>query len=407
MNDLKSNRRGFLGKAAKIAGLLSVANLPVLRAEAGQERATDTLEHKFLTKPYLQNPISGEITVRFMTNKPTYSWVKYGLDKNVGNSAETVKLGLIEANNRIYAITLKNLVPGKKYYYKVLSRDFVKYDPYDVVYGETIESEVYSFIAPDEKREDFSMLVLNDIHERPNAIEQHIGLHGDAPLDMVYFNGDIFNYHTDEAQIIEKMVDPCTASFATGVPFLFVRGNHETRGKFARRLPDYFDNIDHAPYFTFSRGSAFFICLDSGEDKADHHEKYFGLVAFNAYREEQAKWLEQQLESEACKKAKYRVVLMHMPHYHFHRDPPGVVHCRKVFGPLLNKHKIDLMISGHTHRYGFHEPEPDKHHFPIMIGGGPNQGTRTQIHVSVNKEKLAVVMKKDDGEVLHRYEVKG
>ncbi|NGM90695.1 metallophosphoesterase family protein [Parapusillimonas sp. SGNA-6] len=342
-----------------------------------------------------------------MTNKPTYSWVKYGLDESLKSSAETVKLGLVEANNRIHAITLRNLEPGKKYYYKVLSKDFFEYKPYDVVFGNTIESEMYSFTAPDMKKEEFSMLVLNDIHERPDAIEQHIGLHGNAPLDMVFFNGDIFNFQTDENQIIEKMIDPCTASFATHKPFLFVRGNHETRGKFARRLPDYFDNIDHAPYFTFSRGSTFFICLDSGEDKADNHKQYFGLAAFDAYREKQAEWLEQQLESEAYKKAKYRIVLIHIPLYHFHRDPPGVAHCRKVFGPLLNKYKIDLMISGHTHRYGFHEAEKGRHNYPIMIGGGPNLGTRTQIHVVVDKEKLAVVMKKDDGEVLHRYEVKG
>lgn len=406
MKNLKSNRRGFLEKAAKVAGLFSVANLSVLRVEAGQEHMSETSEHKFLTKPYLQNPVHGEITVRFMTNKPTYSWVKYGLDKDLKTSAETTRLGLVEANNRIHAITLKGLFPGKKYYYKVLSKDFIEYKPYEVIYGETIESGVYSFTVPNKKQEEFSMLVLNDIHERSNAIQQLVGLHGDAPLDMVYFNGDIFNFQTDEAQIINKMIDPCTASFATGIPFLFVRGNHETRGKFARRLPDYFDNVDRAPYFTFSRGSAFFICLDSGEDKADNHKQYFGLAAFDAYREEQAKWLEQQLESDAYKKAKYRVVLIHIPLYHFHRDPPGVAHCRKVFGPLLNKYKIDLMISGHTHRYGFHEREKGRHNYPIMIGGGPNQGTRTQIHVSVDKKKLAVVMKKDDGEVLHRYQVK-
>lgn len=405
MKDLKSNRRAFLGNVAKVAGLLGVVHVPVLHAETRQENVTDATEHKFLTKPYLQNPVQGEITVRFITNKPTYSWVQYGLDERVGNKAETERLGLIEANNRIHAITLRKLVPGKKYYYKVFSQDFVKYGPYDVIFGETIESETYSFTAPDVTKEEFSMLILNDIHERPNSIEQLMGLHGNAPLDMVYLNGDTFNHQEDETQIIEKLVGPCTKSFATDIPFLLVRGNHETRGKFARQLPDYFDNIDGAQYFTFSRGPAFFICLDSGEDKADHHEKYFGLATFNAYREKEAQWLEQQLESEVCKKAKYRIVLMHMPHYHFHRNPPGVAHCRQVFGPLLNKHKIDLMISGHTHRYGFHEPEEGKHNFPIMIGGGPNEGARTLIHLNINKKRLSVTMKNDNGQEVARYSI--
>ena len=37
------------------------------------------------------------------------------------------------------------------------------------------------------------------------------------------------------------------------------------------------------------------------------------------------------------------------------------------FVPILNDAGIDLMISGHTHRYSFIEKDSDKNNFPIIV----------------------------------------
>jgi len=401
----KFKRRGFVKRVAGIVGAIGLTNIPLVSDAEPKSNYNDAeLEHKFLTKPYLQSPMEGEVTVSFITNKPTHSWVEYGTDKNLGSKAETTRLGLVEANNRIYAITLKNLHAGKRYYYKVLSRDFQQYDPYKVIYGETIATEIYDFIAPDVNKDGFSMLILNDIHDRPKSFAHLLNLNGNNPFDTVFLNGDMFNYQVDEKQIITNLINPCTEVFATKTPFMFIRGNHETRGKFARSLPDYFDNPYKEQYFTFSRGSAYFICLDTGEDKVDNDKEYFGLAAFDDYRERQAVWLEDQLKSKAFKKAKYKVVLMHIPHYHS-GEWHGTTHCRKLFGPLFNKYKIDLMICGHTHRHGMYAAKKGEHDYPMIIGGGPKEGTRTLIRLDVNSNKLSVKVLDDKGADLYKLDI--
>ena len=74
------------------------------------------------------------------------------------------------------------------------------------------------------------------------------------------------------------------------------------------------------------------------------------------------------------------MVMMHIPHY-YSGEAHGTLHCRELFAPLFDKYKIDLFIAGHTHKFGVFDPVPGKHSYPIIIGGGPKEGTRTLIKV--------------------------
>ena len=53
--------------------------------------------------------------------------------------------------------------------------------------------------------------------------------------------------------------------------------------------------------------------------------------------------------------------------------PPKIVnlhgnyHLQQTLLPVLNTAGIDLMLSGHTHKYYFRESEPDKANFPILV----------------------------------------
>ncbi|MNL52921.1 hypothetical protein D3C87_1761320 [compost metagenome] len=73
-----------------------------------------------------------------------------------------------------------------------------------------------------------------------------------------------------------------------------------------------------------------------------------------------------------------------------------------MFGPVLNKAKIDLQISGHTHRYMTHEPDAD-HNWPIVIGGGPLEGKRTLIKLHATRKQLDLKMIRDDGELVGKF----
>ena len=74
-------------------------------------------------------------------------------------------------------------------------------------------------------------------------------------------------------------------------PVVYVRGNHETRGEFAAHLRDYFPTDTNELYFTFRYGPVSAVVIDSGEDKADDHYEYSGLVDFESYRQQEFDWL--------------------------------------------------------------------------------------------------------------------
>lgn len=392
------DRRNFIGDISK-AGIFGT--LATLLPGTSSAQILDAFSadpdkgHVFLSEPYLQAPTANSMTLRWITNKLSYSWIDFGKDETLGAKAHRVTEGLVDAYNRINAITLEGLKAGTKYYYQVHSKEIIDFQPYNLEYGETISSPVLSFSTPEVTPESVSWLVLNDIHDRPASIPHLIKLNGNSPYDYVFYNGDMFDYQTDEQQIIDHLLKPSTEAFASSKPFIFVRGNHETRGKFCRDLPNYFSNIGGKGYFAYEWGPVFNLVLDTGEDKPDEHPVYAGIVDFDQYRREQANWMEEVMRSRAFQEAKFRVVMMHIPPFHS-GDWHGTLHCRKLFAPLFEKYGVDLVISGHTHRHGIW-PSSEEHSYPIAIGGGPKEGNRTLIKLQADQKNLNLEMLLDDG----------
>jgi len=400
------NRRNFLGSITRATALGTAALTPFGALASAVAAAPVTAEsaHVFLAKPYLQAMTANSMTIRWITARPCYSWVEYGeqgaaMDKKT----HAVVDGLVNAYNRVHEVVIEGLQPGKTYQYRVVSKDITDFQPYKLTYGETIQSDAYSFTTINPAAKEVSWLILNDIHDRPASFGHLMGLNKENPYDFVFLNGDMFDYQTDEQQIIDHLLTPCTAAFASNKPLLFVRGNHETRGKYARNLKDYFSNPG-GQYFSFQWGPVFAIALDTGEDKEDNTPVYAGIVDFDAYRIKQAAWLETQLQSKAYKKAKYRVVMMHIPP-HYSGKGHGALHCRELFSPLFDKYKVDIVISGHTHTYGVHPPVAGEHSYPLIIGGGPLEGKRTLIQIKADQQKFSLQMLKDDGTEAGRYEI--
>ena len=102
------------------------------------------------------------------------------------------------------------------------------------------------------------------------------------------------------------------------------------------------------------------------------------------------------MQKPAFRNAKFRVVMMHIPHY-YSGEGHGTLHCRKLFAPLFNKYRIDLFLAGHTHKYGVFQPKPGEHDYPIVIGGGPREGNRTLIKIKADQQNLKLTMLRDDG----------
>jgi len=397
----KSGRRAFLEKFSKIGALTFIPTSAALAID--DQPAVD--DNRIVVGPYLQNISPTEVTIMWVTHKNSFSWVEYGDGTNLNKRFFSYQNGLIQANNRVNKITLPGIKPGNTHRYRIVSTEIMAVNGPRYRFGETITSPIYSFDTPSETAEDFKMVIFNDHHERFQTIPQLLYRFGytgnEKDFDLVVFNGDVFDDLESEEQLINQFLIPCVDVFAKQTPFLFVQGNHEVRGAFSRQLPDYLGFTNNQYYYAFTRGSARILVLDSGEDKADDNWEYGGLVAFDQYREKQREWLKNEIASAAFKAAAFRIVLIHISPWHS-GDWHGPLHCREMFGPLLNQAKIDLQISGHTHKFAYHQPDND-HNFPIVIGGGPIEGNRTlmKFHASPNTVKLEVL--KDDGELLGSY----
>ncbi len=399
------SRRKFLTNAAKVAGVGAIAYVygKGCKNDVAELEPPSEDKHVFLTKPYLHSLDEQSMSIRWLTNKTCYSWVEYGPAENLNLKADVTTDGLRNAFERIHEIVLHNLEPGKKYSYRVASKEMKNYKQDAFEFGDTIYSSTYRFSTIPKNTDAVSFLVLNDLHDKPSSFDDLFEINKNDSFDFVFLNGDMFNHQSNEQQIIDHLLKPCTKNFASVTPLLYVKGNHEERGPFARHLKNYF-SYPQGQYFHFQFGPLFCIVLDTGECNPDEDPYYKGLANFDAYRQQQAVWAEKIMQTEAYQNAKYRVVLMHIPPFYL-VNSKHTLHGRKVFSPLFDQYKVDLVIAGHTHVHGVHPPVKGNHTYPIVIGGGPADGTRTLIKIKVNNELLSLQMLDDSGKEVGKYSI--
>ncbi len=354
--------------------------------------------------PYLQQPCETSMTVMWITDTNCVSWVEYGQGESLDQKAHHSEHGLIEANQMIHKVTIEGLSPGREYRYRVCSKEITSFEPYKIVYGNTVTSDTYTFTTLDDGRESVSFVVFNDIHEQNEVLFAVAKLAQSRPFELVFLNGDILGHIENQQQIIDHVLTPCTELFARQTPFVYVRGNHETRGKFARMLPDYIALPENRYYYAFDHGPIHFVVMDGGEDKRDTDKEYSGLVDFDRYRAVQRRWLENEIRSEAFRKAPFRVVVVHMPPQPSERWH-GPDDMYQTWRPLYNQGEIDLVISGHTHHYEIRQPVEGESDYPIVIGGAPKAGAAVVIRVDATRDTLCVTMTRDDGEIVGAYTV--
>jgi len=356
--------------------------------------------------PYLQQSTETSVTIIWFTNQKSVSWVEYGKADNLSSfptygsvvkTARNSQQGLIDANTRFHKITISGLEPGGEYRYRVFSKEILEFRPYEVTFGSTVASDVLSFSTLDPGKEAFSFVALTDIHGDAERLDAKLDAISWEDVDMVFYTGDSVDYFEDAVGIFDGFLDTSVAHFAGRVPLMFVRGNHETRGSFARDLADYFPTTTGKYYFSFDHGPVHFIVLDTGEDKEDSAPVYAGLVDFDAFRREQAEWLAAEMKTEAFQRAAFRVAIFHIPPYGT-RDAHGTLHVREMWNELLNEAGVDLVLNGHTHRFARLDPTEGEHLYPIVIAGKEHT-TR----VDVSGAELRVTITDEDGQVVDSF----
>ena len=390
-------------------GEAQFADLAMVGTGRVASAAASPADVRVLAGPYLQSPGPSSITVMWITEADTAGWVEYGREASTPLKAIPVRDGLVEANTRVHRVTLSGLSPDTPYFYRIATRPIVSFGPYKVDYGGIARSDALSFRTLGPSRQSFSFLVLNDLHEDVDTLRAQMAKAAERPYDLVFFNGDSLSHLETESQIIDRCLKPASELFASRTPFFLVRGNHETRGRYARELDNYLALPDGRFYYSFDHGPVHFVVMDTGEDKADGHWAYSGLTDFDAYRRQEAEWLAREVTSAAFTRARFRVLIAHMPFFGNQRtrvEGHGPADCRTRWGAMLNNAGLDLHIAGHTHRPDWIEPASGANRFPVAVGGGSARGSNTLTRVNVSPDAIEIVVTTDGGVDVSRHTVK-
>ena len=304
---------------------------------------------------------------------------------------------------------------------------------YTVCYRETIDRKAYyskmgtpqvqTFaFKPLEKTENIHIYHVADVHYRFDMALSLCSYFGDE-LDLLVVNGDI-----GEVETVENYVEVCKfcGDISKGaIPIIFVRGNHDTRGKLAERFTDYFPSNGKNTYFDFEIGCLCGVAIDCGEDKVDNHleygameyfksdspEVYGGVNAFSAYRQKQLKYLQGvQLDEN-----KIRFAVSHIPPVMTtaKKDGPFDIErdCYTKWNTELERMGIQFMLSGHFHKafvlLSGDEQNIIEHTYPVVVGSAVlGRDNLYGAAITLNKTEMEVLFTDKDHNVVETYSIK-
>ena len=399
------DRRDFLKNSAVLgaAGVVAPELLQAKPAPVHEEEALQPAGKLIASAPMLQNYASQSMGVAFAVNDWANGYVLLSETPDMAG-ARKVKCGgyrVTDLTNHVQQIRLTGLKPATRYYYRI-GADRIQYKAgYSMkITGNEEDPRVYSFVTAG-KGAAGHFCVINDTHAKFETFDRLTEKIAAISPSCVIWNGDATNCEELIDSQVRIFLNPPIArkDYASEIPYLFTPGNHDSRGMANRhfeRLWMFRQPEERAPRdwdlgrnFAVRMGDVALIGLDTAEDKRDSNPIFAGLFNSEAYREAQVAWLADALKRKEIASAPFLVAFCHIPI--FDDDPthnPGDVFpadkdpqysadfaywqrpAAKLWGPLLEKAKCQLVITAHMHTYRFDPPTPGRR-WAHLVGGGP------------------------------------
>ena len=372
--------------------------------------AADPPRVKTKCGPWVVGVTETEMTVVWTSTDRCMGWVEVAPDDGTSFYAEERPRYDEDFMGRhvvsaVHHVRITGLKPGTSYRYRIYQQGVDDSGHNPVPSGYISASNVYSqkpyaIRTMDAEKEDCTFTMVNDIHGRDSMmLALTKGLKEQKP-DFVVFNGDMVSFMGSVEDIETGFMTRATETFATDVPLVYVRGNHETRGPGFSEYLNLFPTPTNTPYFTFRQGPVAFVVLDSGEDKPDSDIEYGGTAAYDAYREQMAEWLKEAVKSEEFRSAPVKIALLHIP---FDKGVGwyGNNELKRLLLPTLNEAGIDVMLCGHTHSYSYRDVGSVDNNFPILVNSNNDK-----VNVRATKSQIDMEVVDATGKVLHRHTVK-
>lgn len=404
------NRRSFLG-AVTAAGLGSSAFLANTARAAEELNATEAPKKFAASYPLLQNVTETSASISWALNTPSTGWVEWGPTPALGKVARNSEFGLNPFEEDFLSARITGLAPNTTYYYRTATAAFSYRTAYDKTASETQYSDVYSFKTCGPNADEGSFFVMNDTHNTMKTIQTLLNHAKTLNPDFVLWNGDLCNFYMDSQVIKDVIANPTNEPYAAERPLVFVPGNHDRRGAWARNLKKCLTTWEHNdPNFyslgynyAFRQGPIAAILLDTGEDKPDWHPAWSEMANYEPYRELQTAWLMNALERPEIKSAPYIVAFCHIPLYDQNpKANPGNIldqfasyqwPCAQMWGPLFEKYGVQLAVTAHQHRFQYHAPTEERS-WAQVVGGGPEFDRAYSIYCTANSKEMKLICTK-------------
>ena len=231
-----------------------------------------------------------------------------------------------------YSATVKNLLPGKKYVYRVGSEEYW--------------SEWYQVQMPDAAKEKLSFVYFGDAQNDVKSMWSRVirEAYKTIPtVDFMLHAGDLINRHDRDLEWGEWFY--AGNYIHATVPSVMTPGNHEygTGVILSPQWRPQFNLPKNGPKgleetcFVINYSNLKVISLDAEQ-----------IDESPAYLEKQRVWLDSVLTVDP---KKWTAITFHYPVFSTkpNRDNENL---RKHFKPIFDKHKVDIILQGHDHAYG-------------------------------------------------------
>lgn len=425
-------RRDLL-KLAPLAGFaLSASAVQRLEAqgESPDSSASDDSRRDgslLASPPVVQHRSESGFSVAFAVSGLATGWVEWDTlaedqrerPDQLRHKAIASHHGLVGADDRVLSVQvdLADVPPGTGIFYRVVAQPLAYANAYSLERGEPQAGPIRRLKPWNPNAEAVTIAVVNDTHENAETLARLAERIEAIDPDLLVWNGDTCNDFDDGDNLEAILLGPGAGpdghdgGWAATRPLLFVNGNHDIRGRHARRLPTCLLPIPGAalPYSHALRlGPLTLVGLDTGEDKPDHHPAFAGTAAYQPYKQLQGRWLNEAILTEPrFTQAPWRLALCHIPLRGREGDNDG----RRLDGsasysgdgaewwlPQLAEAGFHAVISGHTHRWRVDEAADGR---PMQIvGGGPQPQSAALILVQARADRLDLRVEDLGGQAL-------
>jgi predicted phosphodiesterase len=165
------------------------------------------------------------------------------------------------------------------------------------------------------------------------------------PFEFVLLMGDNLYGGETAKDYKAKFEDVYKPFLDAKVKFYATLGNHDESNQ---RFYDHF-NMNGNEYYNFKKGKAAFYSLNS-----------------NYMDPKQIKWIEDELSKDD---SEWKIAFFHHPPYSSGKKHGSDGQLREVIEPILVKHGVDVVFTGHEHFYERIKPQKGVYYFISGAGG--------------------------------------